>query len=249
MNTSTPPSFRPALQAAGRTHQGLVRPGNEDSFLCGRWVFAVADGVGGHPAGEVASALVLEPVNELDARDATDEGPTAALLTAAHEGNRRVRADAAAHPARAGMGTTMTAAAVANGTVALAHAGDSRAYLLRPGDGLQRLTLDHTPVEDAVMAGELSREEAETHPHRHVLNRVVGPDPDVAFDTPEPVTLAAGDRLLLCSDGLTEAITEADIRRLLQETPEVQAAVDDLVEAALSGGAPDNVTVVLVGAG
>lgn len=241
------PSHSPTLQAAGRTHQGLVRPGNEDSFLCGQWVFAVADGVGGHPAGDVASALALEPVAELDSRHVGPDGHHAALLDAAREGNRRVLADAEANPARMGMGTTVTAAAVADGTASLVHAGDSRAYLLRPGQGLQRLTTDHTPVEEAVLAGELSPEEAERHPHRHVLNRVVGLDPDVAFDTPDPVALSSGDRLLLCSDGLIEAVDEGEVAEVLQRTTEVGAAAEALVEAALSGGAPDNVTVVIVG--
>lgn len=245
MDMSRRPSHHPTLQTAGRTHQGLVRPGNEDSFLCGRWVFAVADGMGGHPAGDVASALVLEPAAELDERGVTGESPAAALLEAVREGNRRVLADAGANPARAGMGTTVTAAAVTDGRVSLVHAGDSRAYLLR-GGALHRLTVDHTPVEEAVLAGELSREEADNHPHRHVLNRVVGLDPDVAFDTPDPVTLAPGERLLLCSDGLTEAVAEGDVARLLQQAGDVEAAADALVDAALSGGAPDNVTVVIV---
>lgn len=243
---SAGPGQHPALQAAGRTHQGLVRPGNEDSFLCARWVFAVADGVGGHPAGDVASALVLEPVAELDERDVADAERGTALLEAARDGNHRVLADAQANPARMGMGTTLTAVAVADGTASLVHAGDSRAYLLRPGEGLRRLTADHTPVEEAVRAGELSPEEADSHPHRHVLNRVVGLDPDVAFDTPDPVPLAPGDRLLLCSDGLTEAVAEGEIAELLQRADDAESAADALVDAALSGGAPDNVTVVII---
>lgn len=248
MNGPMPHTRRePALQAAGRTHQGLVRPGNEDSFICGERVFAVADGVGGHPAGDVASALALEPLAGLDGSlDEVDGGVGAALADAVRAANRRVHEDAAAHPERMGMATTLTAAAVADGTAHLAHVGDSRAYLLRPGEGLQRLTVDHTPVEQAVVAGELSPEEAELHPLRHTLDRVLGTEPDIDVDTPEPLALASDDRLLLCSDGLTEAVSEQEIARLLETAGDPERTADSLVQAALAGGAPDNVTVVVV---
>jgi protein phosphatase len=234
----------PALQAAGRTHQGLVRPGNEDSFVCGDRVFAVADGVGGHPAGEVASALALEPLVELDERAEGDI--RAALADAVREANRRVHQDAAAHPERTGMATTLTAAAVAEGAVQLAHVGDSRAYLLRPGEGLRRLTVDHTPVEQAVVAGELSPEEADLHPLRHTLDRVLGTGPEIGVDVPEPLALASGDRLLLCSDGLTEATSEREIAGVLESSDDPESAAEGLVQAALAGGGPDNITVVVV---
>lgn len=237
------------LDAAGRTHRGLVRPSNEDSVWCGRRVFAVADGVGGHPAGDVASALVLEPLVALDEGDDPDDVVAGSLADAVRDGNRRVHDDAAANPERTGMGTTLTAAAVASRHVTLAHVGDSRAYRWRPGRGLERLTADHTPVEEAVLAGEIGAEEAEVLPQRHTLTRVVGVEPDVEIDTPEPVALAPGERLLLCSDGLTEAVTADAIAGILEQADDADAAADALVEAALSGGAPDNVTVVVVTAG
>lgn len=249
MNSSASPTDQgSALEAAGRTHQGLVRPGNEDSFVCGRWVFAVADGVGGHPAGEVASPLALEPVAELDDRaDLSDHDVGAALADAVQAGNRRVYEEGEANPERSGMGTTLTAAAIAGGQAHLAHVGDSRAYLLRPGaTGLHRLTVDHTPVEQAMLDGELSPEEAELHPMRHMLDRIVGAEPEVAVDVADPVALTAGDRLLLCSDGLTEAVSHDEIARLLAEAGDPETTADALVRAALAGGGPDNVTVVVV---
>lgn len=249
MNTSassTDPGA--ALRAAARTHQGLLRDGNEDSFVCGRRVFAVADGVGGHPAGEVASALALEALAELDERaDLTGSDLGAALADAVRAGNRRVYEEAEANPERSGMGTTLTAAAVGDGRVFLAHVGDSRAYLLRHDEAeLHRLTVDHTPVEQAMMAGELSPHEAEHHPMRHMLERVVGTEPEITVDVADPVALTGGDRLLVCSDGLTEAAGEDEIARLLAESDDPESTADALIDAALAGGGPDNVTVVVV---
>lgn len=249
MNSSASSADREAaLRAAARTHPGLVRPSNEDNFVCGRRVFAVADGVGGHPAGEVASALALEPVAELDDRaDLSGSDLGTALADAVQAGNRRVYDDAEAKPERSGMGTTLTAAAVGDGRAYLAHVGDSRAFLLRQGEpGLHRLTVDHTPVEQAMLAGQLSPEEADLHPMRHMLDRVVGTEPEVAVDVADPVALTAGDRLLLCSDGLTEAASQEEIARLLTESVDPETTADALVRAALAGGAPDNVTVVVV---
>lgn len=237
-----------ALHAAGRTHPGLVRSSNEDNFVCGRRVFAVADGVGGHPAGEVASALALEPIAQLDERGGlSGHDLGAALVDAVRAANRRVYDESRANPERSGMGTTVTAAAVAEGQVHLAHVGDSRGYLLRPGEReLRRLTVDHTPVEQAMLAGELTPEEADLHPMRHMLDRVVGTEPDVAVDGADPVPLIPQDRLLLCSDGLTEAVSQDEIARLLGDSGDPEGTAEALVQAALAGGAPDNVTVVVI---
>lgn len=253
MRTMTEPGesavARPLLDAAGRTDRGLVRPGNEDSLWCGTRAFAVADGVGGHPAGEVASALALEPLAELDDGAEPDDDVAAALADAVRRGARRVHDDAAANPGRAGMATTVTAAAVAAGRVHIAHVGDSRVYRWRSGTGLERLTTDHTPAEQAALEGRLTWEEAEAHPQRHMLLRVLGTAPDVELDMPEPVEFAAGDRLLLCTDGLTGVVEPATIGDVLARSDDAAAAADALVEAALAGGGPDNVTVVVVAAG
>jgi len=236
-----------ALDAAGRTHTGLLRPANEDSLLCEPPVLAVADGLGGHPAGDVASALALEPLADLAEQARAADGPVQAdaLAAAVRRGNARVHEDAHANPERRGMGTTLTAALVAQEQVHLAHVGDSRAYRWSPNAGLERLTTDHTPAEEAVREGILSPEEAAASPDRHMLLRVVGTEPDVEVDVPDPVTLAPGEALLLCSDGLTEPVPDATIAAVLGAGPSAEQAAEALVAAALDGGGPDNVTVVV----
>lgn len=241
------PTAAETLDAAGRSDTGLLRPANEDSFLCEPPVLAVADGLGGHPAGDVASALALEPLAQLasQAQQAVGAPASEALAEAVRRGNDRVHANAQEHPERLGMGTTVTAALVGEHTVQLAHVGDSRAYRWRPEDGLTRLTRDHTPTEEAVAAGALSPEEAAQRPERHVLLRVVGTDPEVAVDVPEPATLASGEMLLLCSDGLTEPVEEPVIAEILASATSAADGATALLQAALDRGGPDNVTVVL----
>lgn len=231
--------------AQGATHQGLVRPGNEDSYVCGRRVLAVADGLGGHVAGEVASALAVSPLEALDAEPHGCAELVARLPDVVREGNEAVHRDATANPERLGMGTTVTAAVICGGAAHLAHVGDSRAYLLRPSSGLRQLTTDHTPVAEAVAAGLLSPEAAARHPERSVLSRVVGLDADVEVDVVGPVDLEHGDRLLLCSDGLTEVVDDTGIGRYLGAHDDPGALCDALIGAALAGGGPDNVTVVV----
>jgi protein phosphatase len=144
------------------------------------------------------------------------------------------------------MGTTVTAAAVAgDGYLQLAHVGDSRAYLLRGGD-LAQLTTDHTVVGELVRRGRLTPEQAAIHPERSILTRAVGLDPRVPVDLPDPLELTSGDQLLLCSDGLTEAVSDNQIARLLSAAPDGQAACRSLIDAANDAGGPDNITVVLV---
>lgn len=242
---TTQQDHSPRVQAAGRTHRGLVRNGNEDNFVCADRVWAVADGVGGHPAGEVASQLALQPLAELDGRD--DDGDLAsALAEAVHEANRIIFADAEANPERTGMATTLTAAALTEEGLHLAHVGDSRGYLLRRHEGLQRLTRDHTQVEEAMAAGVLTPEQAAVHPARHMLTRIVGDESEIEVDTMTVDDLGAGDRLLLCTDGLTEAVDEPMIARRLGDCTDPGDCADTLVQAALERGAPDNVTVVVV---
>ncbi len=233
------------VQSHGKTHQGRVRPGNEDALFVGRWVYAVADGVGGAPAGEVASTLAVEQVAAYDDATPEDIADTGALLGASVRAAARTVAEAGADdPARTGMATTLTAAAVWDDQLVIAHVGDSRAYLLR--DGLEQLTNDHTAVEEAVQVGLLDRADAARHPERHLLVRVVGMDPDVPVADYGPWRLQSGDRVLLCSDGLTEACETRAIARHLEDARDPESACEALIRAALEGGGPDNVTVVVL---
>lgn len=237
------------IVAHGATDVGLLRSNNEDSFHCGETVWAVADGLGGHAAGEVASALAVQHLAELEGADFdSDQSASAALGDAVRAANRAVLADAEADRAHAGMGTTVTAAMLWRDTLVLAHVGDSRAYLLRPGERLRRLTTDHNAAEEAVQAGHITPEQATRRPERHALTRAVGLEPEVTVDSPQPLALAAGDQALLCSDGLTEVVGDDGISEILGRAEGPEAACRALIDETLSGGAPDNVTVVVVAA-
>ena len=233
--------------AAAATDVGLVREGNEDSYFAGTTVFAVADGMGGHVAGEIASSKALEPIAALDgstfpnAEDARDS-----LVFAITSANTEVIAQGDADPALSGMGTTLTAVIVREGRLHLAHVGDSRAYLLRSGQRLRQLTTDHTLVAQLVREGRISPEQAATHPQRSVITRAIGVDRDVDVDVFPPLELEAGDQILLCSDGLTGPVSDERISAILSEVRDADEACTELIEAAKAGGAPDNVTVVLL---
>jgi serine/threonine protein phosphatase PrpC len=229
---------------------GRLRSGNEDSHFCGQTVFAVADGLGGHQGGEVASAAAVEPLAGLDGRSFKDAGEAAEALAAAiREANEAILDRAGGDPALYGMGTTVTAAAVAgDGHLQLAHVGDSRAYLLRGGT-LEQLTSDHTVVGELVRRGRLTPEQAAIHPERSILTRAVGLDPRVPVDLPDPLELQSEDQVLLCSDGLTEAVADGQIAELLSAAPDGHAACRSLIDAANDAGGPDNITVVLVQVG
>jgi len=235
------------LSSFAGTDVGLTRSGNEDSYFCGRTVFAVADGLGGHQGGEVASATAVEPLAALDGRDFAEPAEAAQALAAAiREANSAILDRAAGDPALWGMGTTVTAAAVAGDRfLALAHVGDSRAYLLRAG-ALGQLTTDHTVVGELVRRGRLSPEQAAVHPERSILTRAVGLDPGITVDTPDPLELERGDRVLLCSDGLTETVRDDRIATLLAEHEDGHEACRGLIDAANAAGGPDNITVVLL---
>jgi serine/threonine protein phosphatase PrpC len=238
------------LSSFAGTDVGRARSGNEDSYFCGRTVFAVADGLGGHQGGEVASAAAVEPLAALDGREFAEPGEAAEALAAAiREGNAAILERAAGDPGLWGMGTTMTAAALAGERhLQLAHVGDSRAYLLRDGS-LEQLTTDHTVVGELVRRGRLTPEQAAIHPERSILTRAVGLDPRVPVDTPDPVELRDGDQVLLCSDGLTEAVDDDRIAELLSAGADGEAACRSLIDAANGAGGPDNITVVLLRAG
>jgi serine/threonine protein phosphatase PrpC len=236
------------LSSFARTDVGLARSGNEDSHLRGRTVFAVADGLGGHRGGEVASAMAVEPLAALDGRAFADADQAAEALSGAiRAANQAILERGRADRELWGMGTTVTAAAVAAGHVLqLAHVGDSRAYLLRDGAPLRQLTTDHTAVAEAVERGLLTRQQAAVHPQRGVVTRAVGLDPDVRIDLPAPLELAPGDQVLLCSDGLTEVVGDDQIAAVLADQADGGDACGALIAAANRAGGPDNVTVVLL---
>jgi serine/threonine protein phosphatase PrpC len=236
------------LSSFAGTDVGLARSGNEDSHLRGRTVFAVADGLGGHQGGEVASAMAVEPLAALDGHAFADAQRAAeALAEAIREANLAILRRARSDPELWGMGTTVSAAAVAGDRVLqLAHVGDSRAYLLRAGAPLRQLTTDHTVVQEAVARGLLTRQQAAVHPQRGVVTRAVGLDPQVPVDLPEPLELEAGDQVLLCTDGLTEVVGDERIAAVLASQADGDDACRALIAAANQGGGPDNVTVVLL---
>ena len=235
------------ISAHAATDVGRVRDGNEDSYFAGTTVFAVADGMGGHQAGEVASRTALQPISELDGQMfASAEDAQEALVDAITQANAAVVAEGSADPELSGMGTTLTAVIVRDGRLHLAHVGDSRAYLLRERETISQLTTDHTLVEQLVRDGRLSREEAATHPQRSVITRAIGVEREVQVDSLPPIELQPGDQVLLCSDGLTGPVGDADIARLLEPDADGEAVCRRLVEAANDAGGPDNITVVLL---
>lgn len=234
------------ITAYAASDVGRHREINEDNLYSGDIVFAVADGMGGHAAGEVASEAALEPVRELDGSAYDDaKSATDALRAAVQAANRTVVSQAKADPNLAGMGTTLTAVLLRGDRLHLAHVGDSRAYLLREPEGISQLTTDHTLVEQLVQDGRLSRDEVSSHPQRSVITRAIGVDVNVEVDTLEQV-LQPGDQVLLCSDGLSGPVSDEDMADLLLTEPDGQRAVEALIQAANDAGGPDNITVVLL---
>jgi PPM family protein phosphatase len=236
------------LSSFAATDVGLQRAGNEDSHLRGRTVFAVADGLGGHQGGEVASAMAVERLGALDGRSfAEPTQAAAALADAIADANRAILERGVADQGLWGMGTTVTAAAVVGDLVLqLAHVGDSRAYLLR-GDGPPRqLTTDHTVVAELVRQGRLTPQQAASHPERSILTRAVGLDPNVQVEQPAPLGLQPGDQVLLCSDGLTETVADEQLAQVLAGQADGDDACQALIAAANAAGGPDNITVVLL---
>ncbi|HVH52701.1 MAG TPA: Stp1/IreP family PP2C-type Ser/Thr phosphatase [Actinomycetota bacterium] len=226
------------VTAAAATDIGLVREGNEDSYLTEEPLFAVADGMGGHRGGEVASQLAVETLEKLFRQGAGE------LPDQVQEANRVVFERSVLDRKVAGMGTTLTAALVQDDRVRLAHVGDSRAYLLRDGE-LGLLTEDHTLVHRMVSEGEISKEEAQTHPQRSVLTRAIGVDTVVDVDD-ETLQVRPSDRLLLCTDGLTSMVSEDEIEEVLRSVPDAQEAAQRLVRMANEAGGMDNTTVLIL---
>jgi protein phosphatase len=223
------------------THTGRQRRENEDALYARAPLFAVADGMGGAQAGEVASRIAVETLAG-GVRE-TGEPAEARLAELIHQANDRIHDLSISDERRAGMGTTMTAVLVGADDVTIAHVGDSRAYLYRDGE-LRRLTRDHSLVEELVEQGRLTPEEASTHPQRSVITRSVGPEPRVQVDT---LTASArdGDVFLICSDGLTTMIDEQRVTEILAGADSLGEAGRRLIDAANDAGGRDNITVVL----
>lgn len=226
---------------AAVSHVGLVRHNNEDSGFSGPYVQLVADGVGGAAAGEVASTTTAYVVSALAARAGDGDLP-GLLATALQEAHEQLRAGVRSDPARTGMATTLTVVLTYDDRFAIAHVGDSRAYVLQRGQ-LTRLTADHTFVQQLMDDGQLTPEQAATHPYRSAVLRSVDaespPEPDIST-----LNLGLGDRLLVCSDGLTDFVDDVQIDRLLR-IKEPDLAASTLIEAALEGGGRDNVTCLV----
>jgi protein phosphatase len=228
------------LRYAARSDRGLVRANNEDSVYAGARLLALADGMGGHAAGEVASQLVIAALAHLD-----DDEPGDGLLTkldnAVRSGNAAIAAQVEAEPELEGMGTTLTAILFAGDRIGLVHIGDSRGYLMRDGE-LTQITKDDTFVQTLVDEGRITREEAHSHPQRSLIMRAL-----TGHEVEPTLTMRearAGDRYLLCSDGLSDPVSDETIHEALQ-IPDVAESAYRLIELALRGGGPDNVTVVV----
>ena len=220
---------------------GRRRRSNEDSYVCEPPLFAVADGMGWAQAGEVASGLAAAVLEEANGDELREER----IVELIQEANRRVFKRSHEDPSASGMGTTMTVAVTGHdGKVLIGHVGDSRAYRIR-GGSLEQLTKDHSLVGELMRSGKLSPEEAETHPQRSVITRAVGTEPDVDVDT-FTVDTEAGDVFLLCSDGLTDMVSDDAIQSLLAgREGELEDVARELVEAANTSGGEDNITVVV----
>ncbi len=227
-------------EQAGRSDVGRQRSANEDSLVMSPPFFAVADGMGGAKAGEVASATAVEVFG--GEREA-GEGGEIQLARIVREANRRIHELSGTEESYRGMGTTLTAAKISGDDVSLAHVGDSRAYLLRGGE-LEQLTHDHSLVAELERSGQITAEAAEHHPQRSIITRALGPEPDVEVDT-YTIPGRDGDLFLICSDGLTSMISDDEVGSILRSSDGLDAAAEALVRAANQSGGRDNITVVL----
>lgn len=244
-NTSSPRNDTLSVEVVSsyygsRTEIGNVREHNEDSLTVLPPLFAVADGMGGHEAGEVASEITINTLNDLAPQSADAEALARAVVAA----NLNVIKAPSQGVGREGMGTTLTAAILEKERLIIAQVGDSRAYLLHNGS-LQQLTRDHSLMADMIEAGQLTEAEARVHPNRSVITRAIGSDPHMQPDLYE-LNVETGDRLLLCSDGICGMIEDHEIASIMRQAPSAQSCADQLVEAALAAGGFDNATAVVV---
>ena len=232
------------LRSAGATDVGMVRPNNEDQMLIADNLFAVADGMGGHAAGEVAALTAVETLKAAFRSDRTVTGLVSAVLRA----NRAVWERGLQNKELRGMGTTLCAAALVEEDgeelLAIVNVGDSRAYRLQDGE-IEQLTEDHSLINELVRDGQLSADEAAVHPQRHVLSRALGVESDVEVDCIQLISYR-GDRVLLCSDGLTRELSDDQIASVLRRIADTREAVKQLVAQAKTNGGNDNITVVLI---
>jgi serine/threonine protein phosphatase PrpC len=234
--------LRVATDYFSHSDTGRQRRANEDAYMARSPIFVVADGMGGAQAGEVASRIAVEAF-ERGIDDNGGASPEQLLADRVREANARIHEMSQVEQDRAGMGTTITAAHVGEHEVAIAHVGDSRAYRLRD-DKLERLTEDHSLVEEMRRRGQLTAQEADEHPQRSIITRALGPEPEVTVDT-HSWRGAAGDVYLLCSDGLTSMLPEAQVEAILRGARTLTDAGHALIDAANRAGGRDNITVVL----
>lgn len=234
------------IQAFGRTDVGLVRNRNEDRALVGERLFVVADGLGGHNAGDVASSMLVAEMDGLDIRTfASSEEAYGALVGSIEEANRRIYHRALNEPDREGMGTTVTAGLLHGTTLLIAQVGDTRAYLKR-GDGpMQQITPDHSYVGALIEAGVITAEEAKTHPKRSVILKALGQGEEIAVDPGDHVDLQPGDEVIMVSDGVHGVVSDAELEGLIHDRP-LSEAVDGVIAAARDAGGPDNITIVVL---
>ncbi|ACX52419.1 protein serine/threonine phosphatase [Ammonifex degensii KC4] len=232
------------MEWVAKSDQGLIRPRNEDAYLVlpDKGLFAVADGLGGHQAGEVASQLAVSTVAQFwqEEREVSLEKLVAAVKAA----NEAVYRASLARPECMGMGTTLTVCLLKEKELLWAHVGDSRGYLLR-GEEISQFTRDHTLVAELLREGEISPEEVKYHPYRHVLSRALGIEATVEVDAGSFV-LEQGDIILLCTDGLTLHLAPEEILRLVREAESLPAGGEKLLAEALERGGEDNITLVMV---
>ncbi len=232
--------------SAAASHVGKIRSNNQDSGYAGEFLFVVADGMGGHAGGDVASALAIQSIAHVDRRFDSAADAAEALRSALLEANHELAETVFEHPELAGMGTTVSSLVRVGDQLALAHIGDSRIYRWREGT-LTQITKDHTFVQRLVDSGRITAEEAAIHPRRSVLMRVLGDvdlTPEIDIDV---LDTRAGDRWLICSDGLSGYVAESRLAELLAEHPDAVVAIRALIDESLDNGAPDNVTAVVVG--
>lgn len=230
-----------ALRASGLSHVGVVRSSNQDSAFIGNRLLVMADGMGGHAGGDIASATAVKRIRELDPD--LDRGP-ADLEATIFEAQDDIVARVAIEPVLAGMGTTITSLILDSDEFTMAHIGDSRAYRLREGK-IEQITTDHTFVQHLIDTGRLAPEDAEKHPQRSVLLRVLGDVEGPARLDVSTFPAQAGERWLLCSDGLSGVVDDATLQSTLRDFPDREECAQKLVDLAIAGGGPDNITCIV----